>query len=469
MSAPRPPSKRGLSPVTDPLQPAVPSAVAAERTDPSGKPLEPEEERTSPSNPVLPGAKALLAQAAASASRAGGETTGPVQVPWDVSLGSGFEPATGSMPVAAPQPEPEAPPTTEEPPPPDERTHVVNVESLRPSPKKKAAKQKASAAKARTDAASEVTSPGTPLPPGLRLPPRRTLLFAGGALALVLLVGGAIAAMSPSAPRNSAVIVRCVPAVEAQITVAGRLLTPGVATQLPPGDYDLVALAPGFKTHTQRISVIAGEQVTQVTVLLEALPSAGGAAVARPAVDAGAGSVAVAEQFSARFTGTPGAEVLVDGVLVGTLPGARAEQLTVGRTYAWLVRKAGFTPASGTLSAAAPEEKSVVAELKPAGAVAVRPQNPGPTQPQGTGFLVCTSVPPGAQVIVDGKGTGRKTPILPDAPLELGAGKHAVVLELNGTRSPARNVTVEPQKMVKLFNVKVEDTEILETPDLDTP
>jgi hypothetical protein len=52
------------------------------------------------------------------------------------------------------------------------------------------------------------------------------------------------------------------------------------------------------------------------------------------------------------------------------------------------------------------------------------------------------SNPVGAEVFVEGKSTGRKTPILPKEPLELSAGKHKLTFKLGGKMSPPVEVVV---------------------------
>ena len=58
------------------------------------------------------------------------------------------------------------------------------------------------------------------------------------------------------------------------------------------------------------------------------------------------------------------------------------------------------------------------------------------------GRLKIASNPSLANVIVDGKSTGRKTPVLPMAPLELPVGRHTLQFELNGKRSAVQSFDV---------------------------
>ena len=47
-----------------------------------------------------------------------------------------------------------------------------------------------------------------------------------------------------------------------------------------------------------------------------------------------------------------------------------------------------------------------------------------------------------AEVFIDGKSTGRKTPILPTGPLEVSAGKHKLSFKLNGKMSAPIEIVV---------------------------
>jgi hypothetical protein len=54
-------------------------------------------------------------------------------------------------------------------------------------------------------------------------------------------------------------------------------------------------------------------------------------------------------------------------------------------------------------------------------------------------------------VYVDGKYTGRETPIPPDKKLKLTAGKHKVIFETPGGKRYAFEIEVEPEKVLKLI------------------
>lgn len=59
-----------------------------------------------------------------------------------------------------------------------------------------------------------------------------------------------------------------------------------------------------------------------------------------------------------------------------------------------------------------------------------------------TGLLKIASNPTGADVFLDGKSTGRRTPVLPSDPLEVPVGRHTIRFERNGKRSAIQTIDV---------------------------
>jgi hypothetical protein len=58
------------------------------------------------------------------------------------------------------------------------------------------------------------------------------------------------------------------------------------------------------------------------------------------------------------------------------------------------------------------------------------------------GRLACTSIPVGAEVLIDGKPTGRRTPVPKSQALELPLGDHRIVFRLDGKSSVPREFTI---------------------------
>lgn len=423
----------------------------------------------------------------------------PTELPWDVSLAGAPEEPTAVFVPAAPSPSVPRPPPG--PMPKEERTVVVSVEHVSLDRKPSAARLRAvggPAAKTNSGATVDNTDPvGTPLdrrvpPSGVRRAPqptkpmpvaalleqlrtRRGMAIAGGALAFVLVLVVLLASLGGG---DAQIVVRCVPNVpDCKVTIGGQLVRLDAATAWAAGDYDLVAVAKGYRSHVQRVTVLDQSEPTEVTVLLEAVEAPA------PVVDAGASAPA---SFTARFVGSEGAEVTLDGVVVGRVP-SRSEGLQVGRTYSWLAKKPGFEPATGTVVGKGAGETTVVIELRKLPEVAVaqpqpvpqqrptpqprpqpRPQpKPAPPPTGAKGFLIFTSDPPGAEVLIDGRPTGRKTPVLPDSPLEIAAGSHVIELRLKDAKSKPRKVVVAAGQVASLPKVKLDEVVLLETPDVE--
>jgi hypothetical protein len=102
----------------------------------------------------------------------------------------------------------------------------------------------------------------------------------------------------------------------------------------------------------------------------------------------------------------------------------------------------------------APAKEEKKAEAKPA--PAAKEEKPKEAaKPAGKGKLACTSKPPGAEVWVDGKNSGKKTPLAPGSALELPAGKHSVVFKLNGKSRAAQEINVEANGQVTLKGIEI--------------
>src|SRR5439155_17135621 len=72
------------------------------------------------------------------------------------------------------------------------------------------------------------------------------------------------------------------------------------------------------------------------------------------------------------------------------------------------------------------------------------------------GKLACSSNPAGAEVVVDGRSTGRQTPIPIAKPLELPVGPHKVLFRLGGKQSELKSVDIKEDEVVTLRNIAVE-------------
>ncbi len=83
------------------------------------------------------------------------------------------------------------------------------------------------------------------------------------------------------------------------------------------------------------------------------------------------------------------------------------------------------------------------------------PKEEKPVAGKGKGKLACASKPAGAEVWIDGKNTGRKTPVAISSALELPAGKHKVIFKLNGKASPPQEITIEADQTSVLKGIEI--------------
>jgi hypothetical protein len=178
----------------------------------------------------------------------------------------------------------------------------------------------------------------------------------------------------------------------------------------------------------------------------------------------------LAPTFGARFICDElGVEVSVDGVPVGRTPNAVVADLKLG-PHRYTARKPGFRSKTATFKSDTEGETLAVqvdlekereaAEAEPAPTHSTHVSSaPAPAhQPKAFGRLACSSKPAGAQVWVDGKYSGRDTPVALGNPLVLAVGKHEVVFKLKeaGKKSGVHRVEIKEDDTAKLVNVEVE-------------
>lgn len=189
----------------------------------------------------------------------------------------------------------------------------------------------------------------------------------------------------------------------------------------------------------------------------------------------------------------PGVELFVDGRLVGTGPLVQVSSLVFGRTYTAQAKKAGFEVVNvplenpqrkasinqkvemlredrgGSTSTKMRErpattERQTPAERAPAAAPlsstesraipSTKGSSAKGTASKGMGKLICTSDPVDAEVIIDGKPTGRRTPVPRSQPIELPFGKHTVAFRRGGKSSPVHEIVIGAEQQENPFLVK---------------
>lgn len=330
----------------------------------------------------------------------------------------------------------------------------------------------------------------------IRIPRTRAgLLVVGGLAAVVLMILAVVLLVGRKTP---GVVVSVSPA-EATVTVGTRKVINNTVYPVPPGTYELVATAPGYKTFTKRVTVGPNDTPKVESVDLE--PERGDPPVKNdpPSGDTkppdGTGSTVPVQTtkvdtpptnpplrpdpppptptkvdpprpktFVARFVAPEkGIEVLVDGRPIGRTPTAQTS-LAVGRVYRYSARLAGYKPTAGEVRFEGDPEVEVDLKLEkepPKEHTPVKPvvhQTPPPNRPpsRAKGRLACSSNPAGAEVYVDNRPTGRQTPIPIGNPLELSVGNHKVVFKVGGRSSAPQAVEIKENEVSTLRNVPIQ-------------
>lgn len=437
--------------------------VMAPRFDP---PLPgPDEPTPPPGPPPTPPRRTRTSQTALPAQRGSGARVAgrrPTGSNPSLPRGSGPRP----QPERTPTPPPAPPPPELEPEDPYEVTRPgfeVGADVLAPAPEA-APQARPSSSPALGEAASRF----------VRSRNGKIAIVAG----VVLLLGLLFFATRPGGPSTSTVRVTVVPAEKAQVTIGGRLVEIGKPTQLPPGQYDLVAVAPGFKQHLQKIAVFANEPEAVFTVLLEpeTPPVVTPPVTATPTPKPPPTSDAPSQIFTAKFVSVdPGVEISVEGKPVGKTPDAEVT-LPVGSAYRYEARREGYEVARGLFGSSGERNVTVTVALKKAAAhpAPVHHAAPKAGKSAAKGGLVCSSQPNGARVEIDGRATRTTTPVYPDDPLMLPVGRHRVVFVLGGKRSAPHTVNVEKDKLVFLKDVAIAGAKSsggggLDSPEMMTP
>jgi hypothetical protein len=327
---------------------------------------------------------------------------------------------------------------------------------------------------------------------GKKKQPPMALLGVAAAVAVVLL--GIVGFVLLSGPRTGSLMISVPSAEGAEVRIDGQIVAQNQVIELPVGSHKLTATAPGRLPTEQVVTIAKGQSPQVVSLTLEAEPPADQpdsptADDAQVATGTGTGTpsgtpsgsqppetAAVQEppkptQFAAVFVGEAGAEVEVDGKRVGTMPNVKVADLSIGKTYAFSVKRAGYKTFSGKIRSKGETEVEVPFELEkeepppapePRQVAKQQPApkttTPPPAKPSrvAKGKLACSSRPLGAQIWVDGKYTGRDTPAALGNPLLLPVGSHSVVFKMDGKQSKPQTVNITEGGIAKLVNIPIE-------------
>jgi hypothetical protein len=348
-------------------------------------------------------------------------------------------------------------------------------------------KSPVSVAKKAPAKAGKAAKPG---PGGLPVSPK-VLIIAGAAVVLLGIIGTVVAIAAGSS--NGSMMITVEPAtakvvlrVDDQPVIDGQPVKPDTIIKLEPGPHKVVAAAEGFARLEQVVNVTEGKSPLMVQLKLkpEGAESPPDKQPDEPAKDPDEArdppktppdevaknpdTPAEPEKpktFAAVFVGDAGAEILVDGKPVGQTPNAKALNLAVGKTYKFQARRAGYKPLSGELKYGGSPELEVEVELEKEEAKPAPPPQPTPPKPvvntpkpapAKLGKFAASTKPAGAQIWVDGKYSGRDTPVAIGNPLLLPLGSRKIVFKLNGKQTKPQTVTITEAEVAKLINVPVE-------------
>lgn len=299
----------------------------------------------------------------------------------------------------------------------------------------------------------------------------------GGGAALVLLLGlGLVALLGGGGPMLT---VHVDPA-SARLTVNGQSANPGQVVATGPGVYLVRAEASGYLADERTIELFEDSPAEVLTLRL------GQAPIESPTDPAGEEGEAVAQEASGEAPEEPeapaaeparalfmgnveGAEILLDDAVVGRLPDFETGALEGGRRYAYTVRKEGYQTVEDTFTAVEGHLMEIEVTLeeipKPKAEPAVATSTPRPRPARATrsaprrsadmGRLALSSNPSGAEIYIDGRNTGRKTPVGLSSALPVPVGEHTIVFKLDGKSSKPQKIQVSKDGITKLAGVPI--------------
>ncbi len=327
---------------------------------------------------------------------------------------------------------------------------------------------------------------------------RKVLLIAIAATAvLALLVIGLAAWKFAGGPKSGAFVTVTPKDVPFTVIVKPgdlRIENPTKVIELDPGEYtfEFKPSAPGYLSSKKPVSLKPGKPTPIHVTFTKADAKPDPEPVAKndpPVVDDPPKTEPTAPALWTAIIGSnePGVEISLDGKSRGSTP-VLVKDLAMDKTYEFTAKKAGFeslTFSMGnpdklekiekqlTLTKIAkaepppkeepvavvkndpPPKKEPVAVVKNdpppkkepvAVAKADPPPKKDPPKAKATGLAVFASRPLGAEVWIDGKNSGKKTPVPKAAAIELSVGNHKVQFKLNGKSSEVQTFTVTDDK-----------------------
>jgi serine/threonine protein kinase len=264
--------------------------------------------------------------------------------------------------------------------------------------------------------------------------------------------------------------------------------------ELAPGDYAVEAVpsAPGFLGVRKKVTIRSGA-VERIAVVFERqdveTPQIQDVQIDRTRLDAGTsreksdggmGRIEASHQQAGSRTQAgdrkqpphadapsytlvilsdePGIEISIGGKIVGRTPSVVVRGVSLNGAVEGVARKRGFATRTFSLENAertprlefrlvldripAPETPPAASPKDVPPDAARKDSKATDRSKKATGKLMCNSKPVGAEVWIDGRNSGRKTPVAKTQEIELPAGRHSVVFKLEGKSTPPQEVVI---------------------------
>ncbi len=289
------------------------------------------------------------------------------------------------------------------------------------------------------------------------------------AAAAIALAAVALAAFWALRPRAGQLTVRANPP-EAALLIDGAPAESGAALSLAPGRHRVEVQASGRKPYRAELDVVAGSRLAVDAALEPEAPEAAPAAPTPPPAPARP------SRFNLKVESQPsGAAIEIDGKRVGETPatlhdvapaevrqvslslkGYRAAKLSVD--WDGEMREVALFAPLERLERSSREQRqaeraATKAKARPETTESAPEKPKEVSKARALGKLITISEPV-ARVSIDGKDTGRWTPITPSQPLEVPAGEHVVTYTDGEGRKAVRSVGVTVGETVKVTGVK---------------
>jgi serine/threonine protein kinase len=307
---------------------------------------------------------------------------------------------------------------------------------------------------------------------------RRWALWSGAPLALIVLLGGWYL-WPEQEMRPGKVIVTPQPSVTADLIIDGKpsgQLPPFVHT-LAPGKHKIEVRADGYRTWATSVQVPSGGRPVEVDAQLtteKPMEVEGVVLTQKPPAQESTAQEAKKKRLLAKkaalpprkaeaepqpepadddpsprlrvVTDPPGASVSIDGRSVGRSP-VTTEAMDPGPVHVVIASLDGYAPARRATKLDGIGVTDLKLSLSQSGPVVAEA---GTAPPSAVGYLTAETKP-SSKLTIDGRDTGRWTPVPKANPIALPAGAHTVVFESADGRRLEERLEIEPGKTQRLI------------------